>query len=68
MQKMSTRLTRFATITAFVCMLLPAFGSEGGGVGGGNLPPPPPTPTSAHIIGHHGAPNSLVTLPSAFCK
>lgn len=66
MQKLSTRLIRFATVTAFVCMLLPAF-AEGGGVGGGNLPPPPP-PASAPIIGHHAAPNSLVSIPSAICK
>jgi len=64
MQKLSSRLTRFATVTAFVCMLLPAF-AEGGGVGGGNLPPPPPPPQFAPIIGQTQA---APAMPFAVCK
>ena len=60
MKKMSTRLTRFAITTAFVCMLLPAF-AEGGGVGGQNLPPPP---ASAAVSGQ----STTVAIPSAVCK
>ena len=65
MQKLSSRLTRFGIVTAFVCMLLPAF-AEGGGVGGGNLPPPPVS--SARIVLQAGATHSTPAIPSAFCQ
>ena len=65
MQKLSSRLTRFGIVTAFVCMLLPAF-AEGGGVGGGNLPPPPLN--IARIGMQAGTTHNTPTIPSAFCQ